>query len=230
MTLHFGDAFVNLMPQLLSSLLVVLQITLFGFSLALVVGFAIALGRLSKSKVLRGILIVIVEFFRGTPLLVQCFYIYFVFPVLFKMVGLDNIRITAVTAGVIGFGLNYGCYMSEVIRSAILSVDHGQMEAGLALGYKKSQVMAKFIIPPAVRNSIPVFGNYLITMVKDTSILASISVAEMLLVTKNYAGRTFQTVESYTILALMYLVISLPLSRLVSLLERKLGKSEKGHC
>ena len=90
--------------------------------------------------------------------------------------------------------------------------------------------MAKFIIPPAVRNSIPVFGNYLITMVKDTSILASISVAEMLLVTKNYAGRTFQTVESYTILALMYLVISLPLSRLVSLLERKLGKSEKGHC
>ena len=137
MTLHFGDAFVNLMPQLLSSLLVVLQITLFGFSLALVVGFAIALGRLSKSKVLRGFLVVIVEFFRGTPLLVQCFYIYFVFPVLFKMVGLDNIRITAVTAGIIGFGLNYGCYMSEVIRSAILSVDHGQMEAGLALGYKK---------------------------------------------------------------------------------------------
>ncbi len=227
MTLHFGEAFMNLMPQLLSSLLVVLQITLFGFALALIVGFAIALGRLSNLKVLRGVLVVIVEFFRGTPLLVQCFYIYFVFPVLFKMMGLNNVTITAVNAGIIGFGINYGCYMSEIIRSAILAVDAGQMEAGLALGYKKGQVMAKFIIPPAVRNSIPVFGNYLITMVKDTSILASISVAEMLLVTKNYAGKTFQTVESYTILALMYLVISLPLAQLVRYLEKKLGKADR---
>lgn len=220
MTLHFGEAFTNLMPNLLEGLLVVLQITAFGFTLALILGFLIALGRLSSMKWLHAVLMVIVEFFRGTPLLVQCFYIYFVFPVLFKMMGLSW-TVTAVNAGIIGFGINYGCYMSEVIRSAILAVDAGQMEAGLALGFKKGQVMLRFIIPPAIRNSIPVFGNYLITMVKDTSILASISVAEMLLVTKNYASHTLQTVESYTLLALMYLVISLPLSQIVRILEKK---------
>lgn len=226
MSLHFGDAFVGLMPNLMSAMLVVLQITLFSFVLALVLGFLIALGRLGHNRILNAILLVIVEFIRGTPLLVQCFYIYFVFPVFFKMMGL-NWSITAVTAGIIGFGLNYACYMSEVIRSAILAVDSGQMEAGLALGFTKGQVMLRFIIPPAVKNSIPVFGNYLITMIKDTSILASISVAELLLVTKNYAAKTFQTVESYTLLALLYLVISLPLSQIVRMLEKKMNRPKR---
>lgn len=226
MALNFGDAFVNLMPKLMSSLLVVLQITALAFILAFILGFLIALGRLSSRKILNGILLAFVEFIRGTPLLVQCFYIYFVFPALFKLMGL-SLSISAVTAGIIGFGLNYACYMSEVIRSAILAVDHGQMEAGLALGFKKSQVMLRFVIPPAVRNSIPVFGNYLITMIKDTSILASISVAELLLVTKNYAAKTFQTVESYTLLALLYLIISLPLSQVVRILEKKMNRPKR---
>ncbi len=117
--------------------------------------------------------------------------------------------------------------MSEVIRSAILAVDNGQKEAGLALGYTESQVMLRFIIPPAVRSTIPVFGNYLITMIKDTSILASISVAEMLLVTKNYAASTFQTIESYTLLALLYLVISLPLSQVVRVMEKRMNRTKR---
>lgn len=226
MTVHFGDTFANLMPKLMNSLLTVLEITGLAFCIAFFLGFLIAIGRMSKSKILRGFLLCIVEFFRGTPLLVQCFYIYFVVPALFKLAG-GNVSITAFTAGVIGFGLNYACYMSEVIRSAILSVDSGQREAGLALGFSEAQVMLKFIIPPAVKSSLPVFGNYLITMIKDTSILASISVAEMLLITKNYAASTFQTIESYTLLALLYLVISLPLSQLVRVLERKLNRTKR---
>lgn len=226
MTVHFGDAFVNLMPKLMSSLLVVLEITALAFIIALILGFLIAIGRICKNKVINVILLVVVEFFRGTPLLVQCFYIYFVIPALFKLAR-GSITITAFTAGVIGFGLNYGCYMSEVIRSAILAVDNGQKEAGLALGYTESQVMLRFIIPPAVRSTIPVFGNYLITMIKDTSILASISVAEMLLVTKNYAASTFQTIESYTLLALLYLVISLPLSQVVRVMEKRMNRTKR---
>lgn len=226
MTVNFGSAFVKLMPKLLNSLLVVLEITALAFVIALILGFLIAIGRICKNKILNVILLVIVEFFRGTPLLVQCFYIYFVIPALFRLAG-ASISITAFTAGVIGFGLNYGCYMSEVIRSAILAVDPGQKEAGLALGFKESQVMIRFIIPPAVRNSIPVFGNYLITMIKDTSILASISVSEMLLVTKNYAASTFQTIESYTLLALLYLIISLPLSQVVRILEKKMNRTKR---
>lgn len=115
--------------------------------------------------------------------------------------------------------------MSEIVRSSILAVDRGQLEAGLALGFTHKQAVMRFVLPPAIRNSIPVFGNYLITMIKDTSILSSISVSEMLLVTKNYAGRTFQTIESYTILALVYFAISLPLSQLVRVIERKTKKS-----
>lgn len=226
MTVNFKEAFIQLYPSLGPALLTVLEITLFAFVLAFILGFLIALGRLSQNKILDRFLLVIVEFVRGTPLLVQCFYIYFVFPALFKMFGV-KVNITAILAGVMGFGLNYACYMSEVIRSAILAIDNGQMEAGLALGFKKSQVMMKFIIPNAIRNSIPVFGNYIITMIKDTSILASISAAELLLVTKNYAAKTFQTIESYTILALLYLVISLPLSQIVRSLEKKLNRSKR---
>lgn len=224
MQLHFEDAFVNLMPALLNAILIVLEITCLSFLLALVLAFLIALGRLSNKRVLRGFLVCVVEFFRGTPLLVQCFYIYFVFPVIFKMIGL-NITVTAISSGIIGFGINYGCYMSEIVRSSILAVDRGQLEAGLALGFTHKQAVMRFVLPPAIRNSIPVFGNYLITMIKDTSILSSISVSEMLLVTKNYAGRTFQTIESYTILALVYFAISLPLSQLVRVIERKTKKS-----
>ena len=125
-------------------------------------------------------------------------------------------------AGVIGFGINYGCYMSEVIRSAIVAIDPGQREAGLALGYSEKQVLFKFIIPPAIRNSVPVFGNYLVMMIKDTSLLAMISVQELLLRTKTFASQTFLTVEAYTLLALVYLVISVPLSRVSVVLEKRL--------
>lgn len=139
------------------------------------------------------------------------------------MLGMEtNIQLEATTCGIIGFAINYGCYMSEVIRAAILSIDSGQREAGLALGFQEKQVMFYFIIPPALRNSVPVFGNYLVMMVKDTSLLAMITVQELLLRTKTFASQTFLTVEAYTILALVYLVLSLPLSHLSKILEQKL--------
>ena len=227
MKLYWSKTLLTLGPSLLQGIGVVIYVTLFGFLISLIIGLLLAIGRMSKNKILNRILVLFVELIRGTPLLVQFFYIYYVVPMLldafFLLFGMETgIQIKPVAAGIIGFGINYGCYMSEVIRSAIMSIDQGQREAGLALGYSEGQVLFKFIIPPAIRNSIPVFGNYLVMMVKDTSLLAMISVQELLLRTKTFASQTFLTVEAYTLLALVYLVISVPLSRVSVILEKKL--------
>lgn len=227
MELHWSRTFTTLGPSLLQGIGVVVYVTILGFLGALILGLLFAIGRTSKNKVLNKILVLFIELIRGTPLLVQFFYIYYVVPMLIDAVtallGMHtNTQIDATVAGVIGFAINYGCYMSEVIRSAIVAVDPGQREAGLALGYSERQVLFKFIIPPAIRNSIPVFGNYLVMMIKDTSLLAMISVQELLLRTKTFASQTFLTVEAYTLLALVYLVISVPLSRLSVVLEKRL--------
>ncbi|WP_027630541.1 amino acid ABC transporter permease [Ruminiclostridium cellobioparum] len=227
MEIHFMKALNTLGPDLLRGIGIVVYITLAGFICALAVALLIAIGRLSKRRVLERILGIFIELVRGTPLLVQFFYIYYVVPMLINgitgLLGYEtNLQLQAATCGIIGFAINYGCYMSEVIRSAILAIDPGQREAGLALGFSENQVLFHFIIPPALRNSIPVFGNYLVMLIKDTSLLAMISVQELLLRTKTFASQTFLTVEAYTILALVYLVISIPLSQLSRIVERRL--------
>lgn len=230
MKLYFGRAFEILGPSLLNGVGIVVYITIVGFLLSLVVALLLAMGKLSKHKTLNGILTVFIELIRGTPLLVQFFYIYYVIPTLINGVGSSllghtiNIQLAASTCGIIGFAINYGCYISEVIRAAILAIDPGQREAGLALGFSERQVLFHFIIPPALRNSVPVFGNYLVMMIKDTSLLAMISVQELLLRTKTFASQTFLTTEAYTILALVYLIISLPLSQAFKILEKRLKR------
>lgn len=229
MELHFKKAFDTLGPSLWGGIGIVVYITLAGFVCALVVALLVAIGRLSKNKVLSRILAIMIELVRGTPLLVQFFYIYFVVPELLNGFMLlfgykTHIQLGAPLCGIIGFAVNYGCYMSEVIRSAIMAIDTGQREAGLALGFSERQVLFHFIIPPALRNSVPVFGNYLVMLIKDTSLLAMISVQELLLRTKTYASQSFLTVESYTILALVYLALSIPLSQLSKLVERRLKR------
>ncbi len=230
MNLHWKKAFDQLLPSLGQGIGVVLYVTVLGFLGALIIALLLAIGRVSKNKVLNRILVLFIEFIRGTPLLVQFFYIYYVVPMLIDglaaVFGAEtNVQISATLSGIIGFSINYGCYMSEVIRSAILAVDPGQREAGLALGFSEIQVLFKFIIPPAIRNSIPVFGNYLVMMIKDTSLLAMISVQELLLRAKTFASQTFLTVEAYTIVAVVYLLLSVPLSRLSVALESHLKRA-----
>ena len=225
--LDFSTAFKYLVPSLGDGLWIVIQATVFGFFLAIVLGLVIALGRISKIKALRGFLVVFLEFIRGTPLLVQLVYMYYVVPLLVSAVIQIWItgyqfKISSLVAGTVGLGINYGCYISEVIRSSILSIDGGQTEAALALGLTNNQVMFRIVIPQALRNVIPVFGNYLVMMLKDTSLLAYVSVSELLLRTQSYASQSFLTIESYTILAGFYLILSLPLAQLVKLVEKKM--------
>ena len=211
-------------PSLLKGFWVVVEVTILGFVFSLILALLLAIGRMSKNRILRGFLIGFIELIRGTPLLVQLFYIYYVIPLLINWaVQTPNaVSFTSVFAGVLGLGINYGCYQSEVIRSAILAVHKGQWEAGMALGFTERQVLFRIILPQAIHNSIPVFGNYLVMMVKDTSLLSCIAVSELLLRTQAYASQTFQTVESYTYLAIAYLIISLPLAQLVKYVEKKI--------
>lgn len=227
--LDFHTAFSDLTPILLQGMWVALQATISGFAFAVVLGVFIALGRLSKSKLLNGILIVFLEIVRGTPLLVQLVYMYYVVPLLISLliqiwIPGYQFSISPFVAGMLGLGINYGCYLSEVIRSSILAVDKGQNEAALALGYTKRQAMWSIVMPLATRTSIPVLGNYLVMMIKDTSLLAFITVNELLLRAQAYASQTFLTIESYSLLALAYLIISLPLAQISRLMERRLFK------
>lgn len=226
--LDFAKAIHDLLPQLLGKALVlVITATVIGFIIGIVFGFILALARISKSRVLNRVVILFQELIRGTPLLVQLVYIYYVVPLLItivaQLIGFTSFKcnISPLVAGTIGLGINYATYMAEVIRSAIISIDGGQREAALALGLTPRQALLRIVVPQALKNSIPVFGNYLVMMVKDTSLMSYITAAEFLQTAKAYTSRTFLTIESYTILAVVYLVICIPLGILAKYIEQK---------
>ena len=232
--MNFAKTWEELLPKLMGDAFkIVVTVTIVGFLFALIFGFLLAIGRFSKSKLFSHIIVIFQELVRGTPLLVQLVYVYYVVPLLIEVIaylcGIPDVKIEmqAVTAGIIGLGINYGTYLSEVIRSAIMSIDHGQTEAALALGFSNKASMFRIVIPQAFRNSIPVFGNYLVMMVKDTSLMAYITAQEFLLTTKAYTAQTFRTIESYTILAGVYLLICIPLSMLVRLVEKRLSRGRR---
>ena len=226
--LDFVKAIKDLLPQLLGkALVIVLVATLAGFALGILSGFLLALARISKNKFLNRVVVLFQELIRGTPLLVQLVYIYYVVPLLItclaQLIGFEDYKcnFTPFTAGILGLGINYGTYIAEVIRAAILSIDGGQREAALALGLTPSQAMMRIVVPQAMKNSIPVFGNYLVMMVKDTSLMSYITAAEFLQTAKAYTSQTFLTIESYTILAGVYLIICIPLGMLAKWIENK---------
>lgn len=230
MDLNWTKAFTELLPKLIPGLGIAIEATILGFLTAFIIGLILALMNLSKNKLFKGIVWVILEIIRGTPLLVQLIYAYYVIPAIVTQIyrifdpSHPEVQIPALFAGIFAIGLNYGCYMSEVIRSAVNSIDYGQMEAALALGYTERRALYRIVILEALKISIPNFTNYLIIIVKDTSLLSYITVSELLLKTKSYASQTFLTIESYTILAAFYLLISFPLTRLVNILERKVSR------
>lgn len=211
----FWKATVGFLPTLIKAAGFTLVITFAAMAIALVLGLLVALARMSPSRVLRGIMTVYIEMIRGTPLLVQLVYIYYVLPEV-------GIAIEPVPAAIVGLALNYGAYMSEVYRSAIQAIDRGQMEAALSLGYTPRQALWHIIIPQSLRVAVPPLGNYFIALLKDTSLTSVIAVVEILKTANVVASQTFRTVEAFTAAALLYLAMSLPLSRLVQWVERRM--------
>ncbi|MBR2567791.1 MAG: ectoine/hydroxyectoine ABC transporter permease subunit EhuD [Paenibacillus sp.] len=208
----------EILPTLLNALLVTIGATLAGFVLASILGILIALGRRSRFAVLRLGLQGIVNFIRSTPLLVQLFFLYYSLPMILP------ISLSAFTTGVIGLGLHYATYLSEVYRSGIDAVPKGQWEAATALDLSPVRTWFSIILPQAVPPIIPIMGNYLIVILKETPTLSAITLVELLLTAKNTASVSYRVFEPYTITGILFLVISLLLSFGMARLEKRLNR------
>ncbi|WCK56890.1 amino acid ABC transporter permease [Aneurinibacillus sp. Ricciae_BoGa-3] len=192
-------------------------LTLISFVLGLILAFLTALARLSNIKPLRAIAWFYVWIIRGTPLLVQLFIIFYGLPSV-------GITINAFPAAVIGFTLSVGAYNSEIIRAAILSVNRGQWEAAAALGLAKAQVMRWVIIPQALRVSVPPLGNSFISLVKDTSLAATITLTELFEVAQEKTATNYEPLWMYAEAAFIYLIFSSILTALQNRLETRFDR------
>lgn len=200
-------------------LLVTVSLTVISAALALILGFVVGLMRLSQSKIVRFIATVYVEVIRGTSLLVQLFWLYFVLPMF-------GITMGAFTTAVVAITLNYGAYTSEVVRSGIQSIDVGQTEAGVSLNMTRTQRMRRIIIPQAFIFMIPNLSNQLIELFKSTSLVSLITLTDLTYQADVLNATTFQTTEVYVALLLIYFLLAWPLLKGMNILERKLTEGK----
>jgi cystine transport system permease protein len=211
------DLMVKSAPFLLKGAGYTVELSLGGMLFGLSLGFVIALMRLSSRKWLRGMGRIYVSFIRGTPLLVQLFVIYY---------GLAQfgIRLDPIPSALIGLSLNVAGYTGEILRAAIASIDKGQWEASKALGLSWSQTMRLVIMPQAARVALPPLGNSFISLVKDTSLAATIQVPELFRQAQLITARTFQIFTMYFTAALLYWIISTALAALQERMERRYSR------
>lgn len=215
----FLDSFPKI---LLPGLTATIPLTILSFSLALVIAVVAALVQFANIQGLKQIARFYIWIFRGTPLLVQLFVVFF---------GLSRVGIVLdpFPAAVIVFSLNEGAYCAETIRAALESVPKGQLEAGLCTGLSYLQTIFRIVLPQAMRTAFPPLSNSLISMVKDTSLAANITVTEMFMVTQRIVARTYEPLLLYLEVGLIYLIFSTVLTKLQAVGEKKLGSyGQKG--
>ncbi|MFB0828770.1 amino acid ABC transporter permease [Brevibacillus laterosporus] len=204
-------------PLLKAGILFTIPLTLVSFVIGLILAFFTAIARLSTNKLLYGISSFYVWVIRGTPLLVQLFIIFYGLPKL-------GVTIDPFPAAIIGFSLSVGAYNSEVIRAAIQSVPKGQWEAAYTIGMTKNQARRRIILPQALRVAIPPLGNSFISLVKDTSLAATITVTEMFQISQQITAMTYEPLVLYCEVAIIYLFFSTILSALQSRVEHRLER------
>ncbi|MDY2982867.1 MAG: amino acid ABC transporter permease, partial [Eubacteriales bacterium] len=180
-------------------------------------GALLALGKLSRFKVLRFCITAFVEIIRGTPILLQLYFGYFILPMLFPALGLSDYASIAVA-----LVINSSAYVSEVFRSGIQAVDRGQSEAARSLGLNKAQTMIHVVLPQAVRNILPALGNEFVTLVKESSICSTIGVSELMFGANLTRGATYQTMGPLLLAAGLYLCMTFPASKLLGYVERRM--------
>lgn len=210
----FLDSFLKI---LIPGLAMTIPLTVISFSIAMVIGTVTALVQFANIKVLKQIARFYIWIIRGTPLLVQLLVVFF---------GLPNIGIVIdpFPAAIIVFSINEGAYSAETIRGAIESIPKGQIEAGYCVGMNFVQIMIRIVLPQAFRTAFPSLSNSLISMVKDTSLAADITVSEMLMVTKRIIARTYQSLILYIEVSLIYLIFSSVLTIIQRKVEAHLNK------
>ena len=215
-------------PLLLKGAWTSLYLSFLGTSIGFVVGLLVAMIRTipdpPKTKKIRYLLLkavkalcaAYIEVFRGTPLMVQAMVIYY------GLMKFASLRLPLIVASMIIVGSNTGAYMAEIMRSGIISVEKGQTEAAMSLGMTHWQTMTSVILPQAIRNVLPSVGNEFVVNVKDTSVLNVIAVSELYFVGKSASGTYLKYFEVYSIVAVMYLIMTTTLSKLLQLIEKKL--------
>lgn len=206
----------GIIPALLVGTRMTIGLAVIAVAIGLVIGSFAGIARVGANRAARVITSVYVDFIRGTPLLVQLFLVYFGLPTLIGR------PVPPFIAAIVAMGINSGAYIAEIVRAGIQSVDRGQMEAARSLGLTYSQSMRYIIFPQALRRIIPPLGNEFIAMLKDSSLVSVIALEELLRKGQVVITRTFRPFEVYMVVALIYLAMTLAISRLVSWSERRL--------
>ncbi|SDH83352.1 amino acid ABC transporter membrane protein, PAAT family [Vibrio xiamenensis] len=215
------DYMLGLMPILLKYLSTTMEMACWGMVFALILSVVLANIRVFQIPVLNQISQLYISFFRGTPLLVQLFLLYYGLPQIFPiLVGLD-----AFSAAVIGLTLHFAAYMAESIRAAIIGIDRSQMEASLSVGMTVPQAMRRVILPQATRVALPSLMNYFIDMIKSTSLAFTLGVAEIMAKAQMEASSSFRFFEAFLAVALIYWGVVLILTRIQTWAETKLNKA-----
>jgi polar amino acid transport system permease protein len=214
---RFVSDAIEFMPILLLGVQLTILVTVGSLILSTVLGLVWALMRVSGIRALSGTAVVIVNVIRGIPIIVQLFYIYFVLPEF-------GITLTALQAAIIGLGIAYSAYQSENFRAGIEAIDRGQIEAAHSLGMGWTLTMRRVVLPQAVKIVLPPYGNIMIMMLKDSSQASTITVGELALQGKLIASSTFKNMTVFTLVAALYLVMSIPLIVLVGWLEKRFGR------
>jgi len=202
----------EILPRLLWATLNTLMAAGFGYLIALVLGLVFALSQRTPFRVLTFIVRELVEFIRSTPLVLQIFFVFYVGPQF-------GITLSPWTSGMIAIGLHYAAYLSEVYRAGLDSVPRGQWEACTALNMNPAKTYFRIIIPQAIPPSIPGFGNYLVGIFKDTPMLSVIGVAELMHTANAVGSETYRFLEPYTLVGVIFLLISLPSAKLIRMFE-----------
>ena len=206
---------------ILEGALVTIELTILGSALALAMAFLAGLGRVSRFTAVRALATAYIEFFRGTSIFVQLFFVYFVLPFL-------GVELTPLQAGVLGLGLNVGAYAAEVVRAAILSVGKEQYEACVALNLSRWQCMRRVIIPQALLVMLPTFGNNAIELLKATSVVSLISLADMTFQAQVVRSQTGSTLLPFATILVLYFVLAVLISWGMRALERRMARGLDG--
>ena len=209
------DIIINAFPLLVEGAIFTIQITALSVAIGIIIGLFVGVARISKIKIVKWLAAIYVDFLRGTPLLVQIFLIYFALPVL------TGIKMNPFVAAIAACSINSGAYVAEIFRAGIQSIDNGQMEAGRSLGLSWFQTMRYIIIPQAFKRVIPPLGNEFIALLKDSSLVSVIGFEELTRRGQLVIARTYASLEIWVCVALIYLVMTLSISRFVAYLERR---------
>ncbi|HET7628848.1 MAG TPA: amino acid ABC transporter permease [Bacillales bacterium] len=208
----FQEAF----PLILQGFWITIEVIVVGFFFGFIIGAFTGLGRLSNNRFIYGIVTVYVETIRGTPILIQILFIYY------GLAALLDINFSAMTAAFISLAVNSGAYIAEIVRGAVHSIDKGQSEAGRSIGLTKNQTMRYIIWPQAIKRMIPPLGNQFIISLKDSSLMSIIALGEIVYQGQQYIATTFNIAQTYILIALAYLIITIPFSVILRGFERRL--------